>query len=133
MAARAGGSGRGFAVVASEVRSLAQRCAAAAREIKGLIFESVERVESGSQVVTSAGAMMDDIVGGSSQVRGLLSEIATGAKEQTQGVDQISSGIADLDRSTQANASLVEETAHSAEALSHQARALLKDVERFQL
>ncbi|MDR3368218.1 methyl-accepting chemotaxis protein [Rhodoferax sp.] len=132
-AARAGEQGRGFAVVASEVRSLAQRSAAAAREIKTLIGTSVEQVESGSNIVQKAGDTIEDIVQSSHRVSGLLSEIATGAREQSLGIGQIGQSVQDLDRMTQQNAALVEETAAASSAMKDQANTLADEVARFQL
>jgi methyl-accepting chemotaxis protein len=132
-AARAGEQGRGFAVVATEVRSLAQRSAAAAREIKALIDTSVAQVESGASIVRKAGDTIEDIVQSSQRVSGLLGEIATGAREQSQGIGQIGQSVQDLDRMTQQNAALVEETAAASSAMKDQANTLAEEVSRFQL
>ncbi len=132
-AARAGEAGRGFAVVATEVRALAQRSAIAAREIKALISASVEKVEAGTGIVRDAGQTMDEIVGSSQEVHRLLGQIATGAREQTEGVDQVGQGISELDRTTQGNAALVEETAAAAASLRDLARSLSLEVARFQI
>ncbi|MBP7522620.1 MAG: cache domain-containing protein [Leptothrix sp. (in: Bacteria)] len=132
-AARAGEQGRGFGVVAQEVRQLAQRSAAAAREIKGLIGDSVARVDSGTQVVRRAGATMAEIVSSSRLVDQLLGEIATGAREQTQGIAQIGQAVQELDRMTQQNAALVEETAAATATLEAQARQLTASVAGFRL
>jgi methyl-accepting chemotaxis protein len=132
-AARAGESGRGFAVVASEVRALAQRSAGAAREIKTLITESVEKVEAGTVIVRNAGQMMEEIVGSSREVERLLGQIANGAREQTIGVDQVGLGMNELDQATQDNTALVEETAAAALALREQATSLLNEVARFKV
>jgi methyl-accepting chemotaxis protein len=132
-AARAGEQGRGFAVVASEVRMLAQRSAAAAREIKGLIGSSVDQVEAGTEVVRKAGSTIDEIVGSSQRVNDLLGEIATGALEQSQGIVQIGQAVQDLDRMTQQNAALVEQSAAAAEAMRQQASTLAQEVSRFRL
>ncbi len=132
-AARAGEQGRGFAVVASEVRSLAQRSAEAAREIKGLIHDSVGKVEAGSQLVNEAGSTMADIVSQVRRVTDLISEISTANNEQTTGIQQISSAVGQLDQVTQQNAALVEESAAAAESLSQQAQALIEAVRAFRL
>ena len=132
-AARAGEQGRGFAVVASEVRTLAQRAATAAREIKTLIGQSVEQVQSGTAVVNQAGAKMDAIVEASRRVSGLLGEIADGSREQSQGVAQIGQAVNELDQMTQQNAALVEQTAAAAAAMKDQACALAHEVDRFRL
>jgi methyl-accepting chemotaxis protein len=132
-AARAGEQGRGFAVVASEVRSLAQRSAAAAREIKTLIGTSVEQVESGTAIVRKAGTTIEDIVASSQRVNALLSEVATSAREQTLGIGQIGEAVQDLDRVTQQNAALVEQTAAASTAMRDQAYALAEEVARFKV
>jgi methyl-accepting chemotaxis protein len=132
-AARAGEQGRGFAVVASEVRTLAQRSAAAAREIKALIGTSVEQVESGTAVVRKAGATIEDIVSSSQRVNALLGEVATGAREQTLGIGQIGQAVQELDRVTQQNAALVEQTAAASSAMRDQAYALAEEVARFKI
>jgi methyl-accepting chemotaxis protein len=132
-AARAGEQGRGFAVVASEVRMLAQRSADAAKEIKTLIGSSVEQVENGTAIVQRAGATIDEIVGSSQRVKDLLGEIARGSHEQSQGIGQIGQSVQDLDRMTQQNAALVEQTAAAAGTLKDQAQGLAADVARFKL
>jgi len=132
-AARAGETGRGFAVVATEVRALAARSAGAAREIKALISDSVAKVEAGTGIVRDAGQTMDEIVRSSQEVHRLLGQIATGAREQTQGVDLVGQGIAELDRSTQGNAALVEETAAASAVLRDLAQELSQEVARFKL
>ncbi len=132
-AARAGEQGRGFAVVASEVRSLAQRSAGAAREIKGLIGTSVDQVETGSGIVREAGSAMQAIVDSSQRVDQLLAEVANGTREQTLGVGQVGAAMQELDRMTQQNAALVEQAAASAAAMREQAGALVHEVDRFRL
>jgi methyl-accepting chemotaxis protein len=132
-AARAGEQGRGFAVVASEVRSLAQRSAAAAKEIKSLITESVEKVEAGSAQVGEAGRTMDDIVNQVRRVSDLIAEIGSATEEQTQGITQVGAAVTQLDQVTQQNAALVEESAAAAESLNQQAARLVEAVSQFTL
>ena len=132
-AARAGEQGRGFAVVATEVRALAGRSAAAAREIKALITDSVSQVESGAQVVADAGATIGNIVSNASRIASLMNEIATATREQSTGVAQVGSAVHELDQSTQQNAALVEQTAAAAGALSDQARHLAEEVAFFKM
>ena len=132
-AARAGEQGRGFAVVASEVRSLAQRSAAAAKEIKSLIGTSVEKVESGSQLVDEAGKSMANIVTQVTRVNDLIGEISSASMEQSTGIGQIGDAVNQLDQVTQQNAALVEESAAAAESLKVQAAQLAQVVAVFKL
>ena len=132
-AARAGEQGRGFAVVAGEVRTLAQRSADAAREIKGLITASVDRVEVGNQQVALAGAAMDDIVAQVQRVTSLIGEITLATGEQSQGIGQVNAAVAQLDQMTQQNAALVEQSAAAAASLRSQADALAQAVGEFRL
>ncbi|MBC7702109.1 methyl-accepting chemotaxis protein [Aquabacterium sp.] len=132
-AARAGEQGRGFAVVAGEVRTLAQRSAQAAKEIKSLIAESVEKVENGSRLVVDAGKTMDGIVSHVKRVSVLIGQISSASVEQSQGIGQIGNAVAQLDQVTQQNAALVEESAAAAESLKHQAISLAQTVAVFKL
>ena len=132
-AARAGEQGRGFAVVATEVRNLAQRSAAAAREIKILIGNSVDKVEIGSQLVSEAGATMDEIVASVKRVTDIMSEISSASGEQEAGIEQINQAIGAMDAVTQQNAALVEEAAAAAESLQDQATELAQTVSIFKV
>ena len=132
-AARAGEQGRGFAVVAAEVRSLAQRSAAAAKEIKMLIGDSVEKVEEGSRQVADAGKTMEEIVDSDKRVTDIMAEIQAASQEQTQGIEQINQAIGQMDQVTQQNAALVEEAAAAAQSLQEQASELSQMVSVFQL
>ena len=132
-AARAGEQGRGFAVVAGEVRSLAQRSAEAAREIKTLIATSVDRVESGSRLVTSAGSTMHDIVNSVQRVTDIIGEISAAAQEQREGIDQVNAAVGQLDQMTQQNAALVEQAASAAESLKDQSQRLADAISVFRL
>ncbi|MBX3602937.1 MAG: HAMP domain-containing protein [Rubrivivax sp.] len=132
-AARAGEQGRGFAVVAGEVRSLAQRSAEAAREIKGLIQASVEKVDAGSRLVADAGTTMNEIVASVQRVSDIIGEISAAASEQSSGIAQVNGAVTDLDRMTQQNAALVEQSAAAAESLKDQAQRLAEVVGRFEL
>jgi len=132
-AARAGEQGRGFAVVATEVRNLAQRSATAAKEIKTLIAESVDKVESGAKLVQQAGSTMDEVVTSFQQVAALVTEIASASREQSSGIEQTTQAVSQMDEVTQQNAALVEEAAAAAESLEEQARGLVQTVSMFKL
>jgi len=130
-AARAGEQGRGFAVVAGEVRSLAQRSAEAAKEIKSLIGASVDKVESGARLVQDAGSTMHEIVGAVRRVSEVLGEITTAASEQAGGIQQVNAAVNNVDQMTQQNAALVEQSAAAAESMRDQAGKLARTVEQF--
>jgi methyl-accepting chemotaxis protein len=132
-AARAGEQGRGFAVVASEVRSLAQRSAGAAKEIKSLITASVEQVGQGTALVDKAGATMEEIVGAIRRVTDIMGEISSASVEQSAGVAQVGEAVSQMDQATQQNAALVEESAAAAESLRVQAQQLVQAVATFKL
>lgn len=132
-AARAGEQGRGFAVVASEVRNLAQRSAAAAKEIKGLIGDSVEKVEDGSKLVGEAGKTMGEIVASVKRVADIMADISAASAEQSSGIDQVNHAVTQMDEVTQQNAALVEEAAAAAESLEEQADTLAQTVSHFRL
>ena len=132
-AARAGEQGRGFAVVATEVRSLAQRSAAAAKEIKVLISDSVEKVETGSQLVAQAGQTIGDVVESVKRVSSVVSEISAASREQSDGITQVNLAITQMDNVTQQNAALVEQAAAAAKSLQGESAELSKIVSTFKI
>jgi methyl-accepting chemotaxis protein len=132
-AARAGEQGRGFAVVAAEVRSLAQRSAVAAKEIKTLIGDSVDKVDAGTQLVDAAGQTMEEIVASVKKVSDLIGEIAAASQEQSSGIEQVNAAVTQMDQVVQQNASLVEEATAATESMKQQAGSLLRMVSRFKL
>ncbi|MBH2071453.1 MAG: methyl-accepting chemotaxis protein, partial [Burkholderiales bacterium] len=132
-AARAGEQGRGFAVVATEVRNLAHRSAAAAKEIKTLISDSVEQVEQGGKLVQQAGAAMTEVVDTVRSVTDIVSEISAASAEQSTGIDEINRAITQMDEVTQQNAALVEEAAAASQSLQEQASNLASVVGAFKL
>src|SRR5690606_21942322 len=132
-AARSGEAGRGFAVVAGEVRALAQRSAQASQEISGLINQNVDQVRNGVEIVTRTETAIGEVVSSAEQVKRLLQEIATSAREQSIGITQVGSALSDLDRMTQQNAAMVEETAVTAALMSDMAQQLTRAVARFRV
>ncbi len=132
-AARAGEHGRGFAVVAAEVRNLAQRSATAAKEIKGLINESIQRVTDGSELVNQSGKTLEEIVGSVKRVTDIIAEISAASQEQASGIDQVNKAIMQMDTATQQNAALVEETTSASQCMKDQARELMRQVEVFRV
>src|SRR5690349_22179454 len=123
-AARAGEQGRGFAVVATEVRNLAGRSATAAKEIKALIQDSVDKVREGSNLVTQSGATREQIVGAVKKVNDIVAEIAAASREQSTGIEQVNKAVSQMDEGTQQNAALVEQTSAASQSMADQARGL---------
>ncbi len=132
-AARAGEHGRGFAVVAAEVRNLAQRSATAAKEIKGLINESIQRVTDGSELVHQSGKTLEEIVTAVKRVTDIIAEISAASQEQASGIDQVNKAVMSMDETTQQNAALVEETTSAAQSMKEQAKELMRQVGAFKL
>ena len=132
-AARAGEHGRGFAVVAAEVRNLAQRSATAAKEIKGLINESIQRVTDGSELVDQSGKTLEEIVHSVKRVSDIIAEITVASQEQASGIDQVNKAIMAMDETTQQNAALVEETTSASQSMTEQAKELMRQVGVFKI
>jgi methyl-accepting chemotaxis protein len=132
-AARAGEQGRGFAVVATEVRNLAGRSATAAKEIKGLIQDSVKKVQEGSTLVTQSGETLDVIVGSVKKVTDIVAEIVSALQEQLVGIEQVNKAVMQLDELTQQNAALVEQASAASQSMAEQARSLNESMARYQV
>jgi len=132
-AARAGEQGRGFAVVAAEVRNLAQRSASAAKEIKGLIEDSVGKVEAGGRLVDETGEAMHEIVSSVQRATGIMSEIALASQEQSAGIEQVNQAVGQMDEITQQNAAVVEQASAASESMQEQAQKLADLVATFKL
>jgi methyl-accepting chemotaxis protein len=130
-AARAGEQGRGFAVVASEVRNLASRSASAAKDIRGLIQDSVQKVDEGTKLVDESGRMLEDIVVRAKKVTAVMAEIVNSSREQAAGIEQVNKAISSMDTTTQQNAALVEQASAAAQALSEQATSLRNLIARY--
>jgi methyl-accepting chemotaxis protein len=128
-----GEQGKGFAVVASEVRSLAGRSATAAKEIKGLVLDSVQKVEHGTKLVNSSGEELKQIVASVDRVAGMVAEISSAAQEQSAGIEQINKAVSQMDEITQKNAALVEESSASSESMAQKAGELKEAVSRFKI
>jgi methyl-accepting chemotaxis protein len=132
-AARAGEQGRGFAVVATEVRNLAGRSATAAKEIKALIQDSVQKVDEGSNLVTQSGVTLEQIVGAVKKVTDIVAEIAAASQEQSAGIEQVNKAVMQLDELTQQNAALVEQASAASQSMAEQARGLNDSMARYQV
>jgi methyl-accepting chemotaxis protein len=132
-AARAGEQGRGFAVVATEVRNLAGRSATAAKEIKALIQDSVDKVREGSELVTQSGATLEQIVGAVKKVNDIVAEIAAASREQSTGIEQVNKAVTQMDEGTQQNAALVEQTSAASQSMADQARALKASMQKYRV
>ena len=132
-AARAGEQGRGFAVVATEVRNLAQRSAKAAKEIKDLIGDSVEKVRAGTELVDESGKSLSEIVASVKKVADIVAEISAASEEQATGIDQVNTAVTEMDSVTQQNAALVEEASAASKSMEHQAQTLVEKISFFRI